>query len=281
MKVNIVCDEAGAGWIYDQFVDAFKKYSKHEILINNYDCDLIHFLPYYLTKSINKPSTAWFSHQEIKDPLKSKFISSGKSVDFAISQSKKYADILEKSGIKNVTQIVPGIDLDRFKMRSTKRSKSNKLKLGYVGRQYSSSNRKNPNLLKRISKLPFVDFRTTGGKLTAKEIPGFYSRLDFIISPALVEGGAMCITEGLGVGTPTVCFENVGVADEFDLGVIKIPFNDSDAFVAKLEELHRIKGCLYYRKQHIMEQMREQVAAHSVENFAKEHDKIWDEVLAK
>ena len=52
-------------------------------------------------------------------------------------------------GINNLAQIMPGVDLDKFQLRSWDRKLHEKLVVGYIGRQYSSSNRKNPNLLKK------------------------------------------------------------------------------------------------------------------------------------
>ncbi|KKM67118.1 hypothetical protein LCGC14_1474360 [marine sediment metagenome] len=280
MRVNIVCENDG--WIYGKFVEMFRKYSKHDILINSKEpCNATHYLPYYLTlKKPVHPCTAWHSHQESKNPLRDKFVSVARAVDVPISHSKKYADMLKKEyGIEKAIQIIPGVDLDIFKQRSTRRpSNSLKLIVGYVGRSYSSSTRKNSTMLKKISQLPFVEFRSTGGKIKDVDIPKFYADLDIVISPASVEGGPMAIQESLATGTSVLCYEGVGVVDEFGTGVIKVPFGDSDEFISRLEIIHKTKSYLHYRKPEVMNQMRNQVLNQSWNMFVRKHDRIFDEI---
>lgn len=279
MRINIICDEASGGWIYSEFIYHIKKHSQHEILINEKDenkFDLYYFIPYYNYFKSNKPSMAWFSHQEQKDPLKSRFINVGKSVDMSISHSKKYADILKDNGIVQVKQIIPGVDLDLFKIREVNRSKNDKLIVGYSGRNYVSSARKNPQLIKHISNLPFVDFRSTGGKLEASKVPMLIQNCDIIVQPSLVEGGSMAVQQSLACGVPIICFEGVGVADEFGQGVIKVPFGNNKDFLSQLGIIWKTKSYLEWRKPERMNQMREQVKDQTWENFVLSHDKIWE-----
>ncbi len=284
MKINIVCDEADGSWIYNQFIDQFKKYSKNKIIVNETDVnkyDIVHFLPYYTWYKTNKPSTSWQSHQEKKQPLHNKFIAVAKEVDCALSHSQKYATMLrDNHNLTNVISIIPGIDLEKFKLRSVNRSvKTDKLVVGYIGRQYTSSNRKNPKLLDKISKLPFVEFRTTGGKLKLNDVPKFYRGLDIVVSPAVIEGGPLAVQESLATGTPILCMENVGVASEFGEGVIKIKNNDD--FIAKLKQIHDNKSYKKWRKKDYMSKLRAQVEHQTLEKFVSEHDKIWEMITTK
>lgn len=279
-RINIICSDVG--WIYSTFIKEFRKYSEHSIFLNaksNYD--IIYSLPYYempKTKHINKPITAWFSHQEQKTPLKEKFISSGKAVDFAFSQSKKYADLLKDNGVKNVVQIMPGVDLEKFWFKTKPAPNRKKLVVGYIGRQYTSSNRKNPRLLDKISKLPFIDFKTTGGSIDPNRIPAFYDSLDLIVSPALIEGGAMCITEGLSMGKPVLCYESVGVADEFDFGVIKVPYNNEQAFLNRIENFFKGREYIGWYEETQRLKARDQVKHLTWKNFVKTHDEVWNKL---
>lgn len=276
MKVNIVCNDHG--WIYDKFISEFMKHSEHEIVRNSKEeCDVTHYVPYYevpKAKHTPHPCTAWFSHRELKDPLKSKFIQAGQTVDVAISQSRKYKYALMVHGVRNAVQIMPGVDLDRFVLRDNPPQRD-KLVLGYVGRQYSSSNRKNPKLLDAISKLDYVDLRITGGNLKAEDVPKFYADLDFVVSPATVEGGPMCVTEALAMGVPVICFADVGVADEFDLGVIKVYNKDDSAFLLQLKRAWHGKMHLNWHNERVKRDTRAQVENFTWENFVKQHDEIW------
>lgn len=280
--VNIICDEANGGWIYSKFIDEFKRHSKHKILVNETNpskYQVVHFVPYYNYKKTDIPSTAWMSHREVKKPLSTKFLSAAKAVDVAISHSNKYARWLRDQGLHNVIQVIPGVDLDKFKMRTNFHEKG-KFVVGYIGRQYTSSSRKNPTLLKKISELPFVDFRTTGGKLSQDQIPGFYADLDVVVSPATVEGGPMAIQEALAVGVPVICFDGVGVADEFKLGVLKV--KSPEEFINKLKELYETKSyVIHWTNPDTMDRMRKQVERQTWEKFVKEHDSIWNMIVSK
>ena len=276
--INIVCDEADGGWIYTQFINQFKQHSKYNIVINENDVNkysVIYFLPYYTYRKTNKPSTSWQSHQEKKQPLHNKFIAVAKAVDVAISHSQKYAKLLrENHNLTNVISIIPGVDLKRFKLRSTKRAKNNKLIAGFSGRQYSSSPRKNPVLLNKISKLPFIDFKATDGKISAEEMPQWYSNLDICISTGLWEGGPLAIQESLAVGVPILCMENVGVTNEFGEGVIKAKNNDD--FIIKLKQIYDSKEYISkWRSSNYTSKLRKQIEKQTWEKFVYEHDKVW------
>lgn len=281
MLINLVSE---TDWIYGKFVEAFLKYSKHNILVNSKShADIQHFIPYYnqpKPKHTPHPCTIWASHMETKDPLKTKFISSAKVADYIFSQSQKYATELIENGIdrNKISVVSPGID-QMYMQRKTKRSENDKLVVRWVGRRYKSSGRKNNQLIQRVSDLDFIDFSESGGKLKDDNMLKFVQDADIIISPSLVEGGPLCINESLATGTPVLCYEGVGVADEFDIGVIKVPFGDSDEFIFRLKTMHKTKSYLHYRKPEIMNQMRSQVLHQTWKKFVKQHDKVWKSLV--
>lgn len=276
MIINIVCSDRG--WVYDKFIDMFKKYSSHTILRNAKDnFDIVHYIPYYeLIKKPKCPATAWMSHQEAKNPLNQKFIQVAKQVDVPISHSKKYADLLMSYNSKTI-QIIPGVDLEKYTLRSTKRSYncSGKLCVGYVGRKYRSSTRKNPALIKEISNLINIEFMSTMGNLTEKQMIYFYHHPDLIISPATIEGGPMAIQEALACGTPIICFDGVGVSNEFKDGVIRVPYGQPRAFLDRIKKFWEGREYLYYRKPEVMRKMRKQVENQTWKHFVEKHDEVW------
>lgn len=280
MKINIICTDVG--WIYSKFVTMFRTYSKHQILLNQQgEVDVTYYLPYYEAPLVPvHPSTAWMSHQEEKKDLKAKFVSVAKRVDCPISHSKKYADLLrDEYGVDTVRQVMPGVDLNKFQLRSSEILSHDRLIVGYVGRQYTSSDRKNPGLLEKIGKLPFVDLRITGGKIKEENIPKFYRSLDVTISPARIEGGPLSVQESLAVGTPVLCFDSVGVANEFNIGVLKVPFGDDEAFIKKLTKFWTTKRYEKYRDLELMKKLRSQVEEQTWKNFVKMHDNIWESLV--
>ena len=282
MKINIVCDEAAGGWIYSKFIEKFKKHSIHEILVNSKDSfDVAHYLPYYnIPKKLPNLSTAWFSHMEQKEELKSKFITSAQKVNVAISHSKKYADLLSRMGVKNVIQIMPGVDLLKF-VPSNYVVDNKSLVVGYVGRAYSSSNRKNPELLDKITKIKDIELKITGGKISEDKMPDFYNSVDLVISPSKIEGGPMAIQEALACGKPIVCFQSVGVVDEFNHGLIKIADFNEDNFIKAIEDWCDGKLVLNPPKASSVEKMRSQVLKYTWENFVNEHDKVWSKLCGQ
>ena len=282
MRVNVVCTDVG--WIYTKFIAMYRKYSRHQILLNKPDVphQVTHYLPYYeMPKNPKHPSTAWMSHQEARPDLYNKFVSVARSVDFAISHSRKYMELLKNAhGIKNIKQVIPGVDAYKFQLRPTERPPSDKLIVGYIGRQYSSSDRKNPKLLNDIGKLPFVELKVTGGNIKEENIPKFYSGLDLVVSPATIEGGPMATQEALACGVPIMCYEDVGVANEFELGVIKIKYGDSKAFIEELERFwDDSEEYLGWREQATMQAMRKQVEEFTWQRFVEEHDKVWESIV--
>jgi len=282
MRVNIVCTDVG--WIYSKFIAMYRKYSKHQILLNKPEVphQVTHYLPYYeVPKNPEHPSTAWMSHQEARKDLHDKFIYAAQAVDFPISHSKKYMDVLKNAhGITNIKQIIPGVDLYKFKLRPVERKEHDKLIVGYVGRQYSSSARKNPKLLDRIGRMPNVELRVTGGNMKEENIPKFYASLDLVVSPATIEGGPMATQEALAVGVPVLCFENVGVASEFKWGVFKVKFGDEDEFIKQIKMFwdteHYVDPC---RDLDVMKTLRKQVENQTWQRFVEEHDRIWESLV--
>jgi len=280
MKVNIVCGDKG--WIYDQFIDAFRKYSKNTIVRNSKTkCAVTHFIPYYEYYNTDTQTTAWMSHQEHKNPLRKKFVDVAKEVDIAISHSHKYAYMLRNEhDLNNTVQIIPGVDLDKFKLRSVSRIKNDKIVVIYSGRSYTSSKRKNPKLLKKISKLPFVDFRASEGKLNLKNLPKFYHQGDVCVQPSTIEGGSMAVQESLACGVPIICMNDVGVANEFDAGVLQA--KDDSHFMQLLKQMHTSNDhVVKWRDPKMMSQMRAQIEKQTWQKFVEEHDKIWNMINTK
>jgi glycosyltransferase involved in cell wall biosynthesis len=279
-KVNVICSDQG--WIYSKFISMFRQYSKHQILLNSKDkCDVHFYLPYYeLHDKPQRPCTAWFSHQEARKDLHNKFISAAKAVDFGTSHSKKYTDILRNThGITNIKQILPGVDLHKFQLRSCVRPPRDKLVVGYVGRQYTSSNRKNPQLLNKISQLPFVELKVTGGKIKDDKLPAFYAGLDLVVSPALIEGGPLALQEGLAVGVPFLCFDGVGSSGEFSDGVFTAPYGDDALFLDAIRRIWEDEIYKDYWDLDRMKELRAQIKPFTWARFVKEHGKVWESVI--
>ena len=279
MIANIVCDDVG--WIYSRFIEKLKQYSVNEIVLNSKEkADVNYFLPYYNFKLSTTPSIIWSSHQELSEPLHSKFISSAKQADWCLSPSLKYLNLLKQNGVSRVSQCRHGVDLDLFRPLYQKRN-SDKLIVGAVGRSYKSSTRKNERLMEKISKLPFVDFRFTGGKLTQAEVAKFINDCDIMVQTSVIEGGSMAVTESLACGVPILTYFDVGVANEFGLGVLKAGFGNETSYIKILTDFWSVKWYELYQIPEQREIMRAQVETHTWQNFVKTHDEIFDKLVNK
>ncbi len=276
MTINIVCHEAKKGWIYSRFIEYFRKYSAFDIMVNSPEkCHLLHYLPYYAMPETDKGlCTTWHSHEVETLPGKLKYWEAHTQATQVICQNKR-----DEQRLPGAKQVMPGVDTDIFRLRSTQRPyESSKLVLGFVGRHYDQSPRKNPALLERIAQLDYVEYRETGGGLSLEALPAFYAGLDLLISPSFSEGGPMAITESLAVGVPVLCMEGVGVAAEFEHGVIQA--KGDDHYLALLREIFDSQVYLKkWRSLVFMQELRRQVLRFTWERFVNEHDVIWEELI--
>ncbi len=263
MKVNIITHQDG--WILDKFAKELQNRLPYVVLnkknFNSYDIN--YYVNYCLFKGkSSKIDIAWFTHVEENIPsLKKKFFDVANQVDYCVCHAKKYADILIRSGIKNVKQIVPGIDTKLY---------SSKLILGYVGRFYKYTNRKNRKLLEKLLKLDFIELRTTEGGYSEEELPNFYRQLDYVIIPSRIEGGPMCLLEGLACGIPIIAPKNVGMVSEFKQGIHH--YKNSN-----IVSLKKLLKKLYNEKL----KLRKQVEHLTWARFAREHDVLFKKILKK
>lgn len=277
MKINIICNDKN--WIYSKFIVKLGLYSKNKIYLNSMErCDLDYCIPYYDFKSKIRPTAIWASHQESTQPLRDKFISAARQADCSISHSKKYADLLKESGIKNVIQIMPGIDLDLFRLENIEREKSDKLIIGWIGRSYSSSIRKNEIFLQKISKLNFIDLRITGGEVKEIDMPNFYKMCNLIVSTSTIEGGPMSHLESAAIGKPFLCFDNVGTSRELNEGTIRVQ-NEQD-FIDRITDFWKNKEWLGYNTE-LRQKIRSQVEGFTWKEFARKHDDCFEQILKK
>jgi hypothetical protein len=84
---------------------------------------------------------------------------------------------------------------------------------------------------------------TTEGARPAEDLRAIYERLDYVLIPATLEGGPLCLLEGLGMGKPVIAPEGIGMAPEFaQTGHIRLyPAGDADALARLLAECYREK----------------------------------------
>jgi glycosyltransferase involved in cell wall biosynthesis len=87
------------------------------------------------------------------------------------------------------------------------------LVLGVVGRL--DHPRKGRHLVERLRRLPFVEVLATEGRVPEGQLRELYQRVDYVLIASTVEGGPLCLLEGLAMGKPVIAPEGVGMVPEF------------------------------------------------------------------
>jgi glycosyltransferase involved in cell wall biosynthesis len=163
------------------------------------------------------------SHQSLERALRA---------DACVAMARQYADQLSAQGVRAVIHIPMSFDSYRFRPR---------LVLGVIGRLEHP--RKGRDLVDRIRELPFVEVITTEGHTPRGELRDVYERLDYVLIPATVEGGPMCLLEGLAMGKPVIAPEGVGMVPEFAPArqIRLYPKGDASALVKLVTDCYREK----------------------------------------
>ncbi|GLS78912.1 glycosyltransferase family 4 protein [Oharaeibacter diazotrophicus] len=226
-------------------------------------------LNYYVTYGCRKEraspiEVALFTHIEDEANARAKFIRTAKDVDACIAMSEATATILKEIGIESPAVILPGVDLDRFVP---------KLRVGVVGRTYHTG-RKGEALVNAVMDVPGIEWVFTGDgwpeaghRVDEADLPAFYRTLDYVLVPALNEGGPMCVLEALASGVPVIG-SDVGWVPDFPHHAFEK--GNADSLRALLVRLLGEKMAL-----------RESVLAVTWDRWAGEHDRLFRKLLAE
>jgi glycosyltransferase involved in cell wall biosynthesis len=222
---------------------------------------------YYMTYSSRRDrmpgiEMAFFTHMEKNANAAAKFRQVAKEVDYCVCMSEIYADMMRADGVAHVTTIKPGVDLELYRPR---------LRIGIVGRTYHTG-RKGEALVASLMDIPDIEWLFTGEgwpgpalQLAAEELPAFYRSLDYVLVPALYEGGPMCVLEALACGTKVIA-PPIGFVPDYPH--IEFPAGDADALRKILIELVAEKF-----------RVRESVLSETWDLWASEHDKLFRSLL--
>ncbi len=219
---------------------------------------------YYMTYSAlrgrpaGRSSMAFFTHLEEEPAARQLFLDTARKVDHCVCMSRPYHKFLNESGVSDVSTIIPGIDFDQYQAM---------LRVGIVGRTYHTG-RKGEALVDQLSDLPGIDWHVTGsgwpvpGRFVAHDdMADFYRSIDYLLVPAVYEGGPMPLLEALACGTPVVA-PDVGFVGEFP----HIPYENQNA-----ESLQGVLQELLDKKL----ALRSSVADCTWDQWAERHDDLF------
>lgn len=199
--VHIVISDRG--WILEKLAEEIKSrlpYVTYDVVP---DADAL--IQYYMTYGtyrgrISPHEISLFTHLEEQPAAAQKFFETAAAMDVCVAMSLATEDLLVGKASRTTT-ISPGVDLDRF---------SPKLRIGVVGRTYHTG-RKGEDLVAAVQDLPDIEWVFTGEGWPAPaqpvpedELPAFYRSLDYVLVPARIEGGPMCVLEALACGVEVI-----------------------------------------------------------------------------
>lgn len=253
---------ADEGWILERCAAEISKYCQSVTFGKSEDpqANIQYYVNYSAYRSRVSPiEIGYFTHSEIDQNARDRYFSAAHAMDHCVCHSRRYADELLADGVANVSVIPPGVDLEAFRP---------KVRIGVVGRTYHTG-RKGEGLVSQVLDVQGIEWRFTGSgwprestRVLDGEMPDFYNGLDYVLIPALYEGGPMSVLEGLACGKPIIA-SDVGWVPDFP----HISFETGNAL--------SLRGVLE-RLVAEREKLREPVLAYSWENWARRHAKLFE-----
>lgn len=189
-------------------------------------------IQYYMTygcrdRRVSPIEIALFTHREEDATAAARFDAAAQDVDHAVAMSSTTLQIVNALGVSSSSCIMPGVDIEAFRP---------KLKIAVVGRTYHTG-RKGEALVRAVMDVPDIEWHFTGAgwpgpaeHVPDADLPAFYRSMDYILVPALNEGGPMSVLEALASGVEVIA-SAVGWVPDFP----HIPFKRGDA--ASLREV--------------------------------------------
>lgn len=196
---------------------------------------------YYITYSARKRpydgvEIGYFSHVEEGLPAEALFFEVADEVQACVTQASRYEAALRTKGVTDVTTIPPGIDHAQLSPR---------LQVGVVGRTYHTG-RKGEAMMAQLMDMANVEFHFTGDgwpgpprHVPTGKMQDFYRAMDYVLVPALYEGGPMCVPEALACGVPVIAPTDIGWIEDFPH--ISYPKGDTEALRTLLQTLTKPK----------------------------------------
>ncbi len=267
MSFRVHIKIADRSWILEKLAAEIASRSNHVSygVLSNDQADIQYYMNYSCRQERVSPvEISFFTHAELDERARQRFFDVAADVDHCVAMSKRYADELRSAGVKNISTITPGVDLEAFVP---------KLRIGVVGRTYHTG-RKGENIVSEVMDLPGIEWRFTGSgwpgeslNLANSEMPRFYNDLDYVLVPSLYEGGPMCVLEALACGIEVIA-SDVGWVSEYP----HISFQNGDP-----ESLRKVLRRLLDKRL----KLRKSVIGRTWDAWAEEHLSLFDRLAPK
>jgi glycosyltransferase involved in cell wall biosynthesis len=269
MSKRIHIKIADRGWILERCAREIAERSPNVTFGTDPDAsaDLQYYINYSArSRRVSSTEIAFFTHSERDPNARQRYFDAARDVDHCVCMSARYAQELIEAGIPvdKVTTIAPGVDLDEFRP---------KVRIGVVGRTYHTG-RKGEALVAEVMDVPGIEWRFTGSGWPGPSIhvpdgrmADFYNDLDYVLVPALYEGGPMSVLEGLACGVPIIS-SDVGWAPDYP----HIPFENGNA-----QSLREVLERLVVER----EELRAAVKDRTWDAWAEAHVQLFDKLLGE
>ncbi|MGG5821769.1 glycosyltransferase [Falsiroseomonas sp. HW251] len=263
--VNIVTSDRG--WILERLAQELARNLPYVTFGDGPDPSA--GIQYYMTfacrrRRLSPVEVAYFAHLEPLSEAHDRFFAVAREVEHSVCHARLYEAVLREAGVATVTTIAPGVDLETFTPR---------LRIGVVGRTYHTG-RKGEHLVAEVMDIPEIEWRFTGEGWPGPALdlpPGamadFYRGLDYVLVPALYEGGPMCVVEALACGTEVIA-PPIGWVPEFP----HVEFQAGDA-----ADLRRVLLGLVEKKR----ALRASVLDRGWAGWIEGHDRLFRDLSAK
>lgn len=220
-----------------------------------------------------------------------------KFCDLITVPSYTIAEYLKEQGIENIKVVSNGIDINLFKPVKLKKEKERCI--GYCGRIGYEKHLEDliylsekfdgeiliagegpakeyyEKLYKKLSKSKSNRIKFLG-KIPHEELPKFYSKLDFLIFPSVVETQGLAAVESMACGTPVIGADALALKETIKngkTGYLYKPGNVDELFI-KIETA-------YKNREILSKNCAAEAKKHTVENTINELRKIYEEIYEK
>jgi glycosyltransferase involved in cell wall biosynthesis len=265
LSVHIVISDSG--WILERLAKEIT--NRLPYVTCGSEPDATACIQYYITYGCRKARVspielALFTHREEDATAAARFDVAAQEVDHAIAMSSATHRLINALEVSQSSCIMPGVDMDSFRP---------KLKIAVVGRTYHTG-RKGEALVRAVMDIPDIEWHFTGQgwpglaeHVADADLPEFYRSMDYILVPALNEGGPMSVLEALASGVEVIA-SDVGWVSDFP----HIPFERGDA-----ASLRTVLMRLRDKRM----QLRASVEHVTWDRWASEHDSVFRTLFEK
>jgi len=203
MKLNIVTETKQQRWVLRNVADDLARVIPGAVVSTkvNPEADVNMFVNYALYEPVNTMVTALFTHRETTGPVKDRFDTVAKEVNHCFAMNM------------HTLKLLPVHKSSLMWVWPSPLFYKDKLVIGVCGRDYKSG-RKRMSWIDELRNIPFVEVRTTEGKLAWEDMPAYYDGLDYLVVISDNEGGPIPVVEALARGCPVIA-PDVGYCWDF------------------------------------------------------------------